>query len=737
MESSTPHSSSPPFLMIHRVSGLILAVAALCITGLTLLLRYPLVPNFTTHVLGGTEGDPGLYLWLLKSNLNNLLSLPWFNTEIFYPYSKSLAFSDNFLIPSLFIWAALKIGSNFISAFNLLLLASQILTGILTFRLVFKLSGDFFSSLFAAASIVSLCYFTAHLGHTQLQMLWLLPLGIDALISGIYSRTILGGAWIGGVITIAFLTTVYYALFLVVAYLGFALALFSLRPHEFTAREAAHLIIGACGGFLPLLPFLLPYLAVKETFGERQIYEAYYFAAQPLSYLSSSSINLLYGDSLSGSDEERNLFPGLVILLLGIVSLRRITNSKKLTPSFLVLSLFFIFSLCTLSRLFPLAASFQLPLSALFLWGLLLSFFYHLWKMGSLERTLNFNLLTHRALYGIFIALALIFFVLSFGPLGNPEKGILALSPYRFLYAILPGFDSLRAIGRAGIGALFFLIVGVALALPHLLPKRWRAYSIMFLLSLVIAENLPRHLPQQPPRPVPLPYMLLKDQTAPGVALALPLTSELNELKEVRSWSDYAMHATNAMNWNIGSGHPLVNGYSGIKTKFMREAPRELLNFPDKRSLDYLRSLSGLRYVILVPALPAPLVLPPDKELLTLGVKTIGGDPHSGYLLELFSPSPLNSKQELLVPSYPQGVVRLALLGGKKDCEISVSLPLHVPGAPLATVKVVSSKDPFITEVKIPKTSDSVRPLRLEIVSSAPDCATLVDSLFVPKASDG
>jgi len=50
-------------------------------------------------------------------------------------------------------------------------------------------------------------------------------------------------------------------------------------------------------------------------------------------------------------------------------------------------------------------------------------------------------------------------FFIALGPLGNPEKHQWAFGVYRAWYALLPGFDSVRAIGRIGVLTAFALSV--------------------------------------------------------------------------------------------------------------------------------------------------------------------------------------------------------------------------------------------------------------------------------------
>src|SRR5262249_26811995 len=147
--------------------------------------------------IGGAQRDAGLYSWLMEINARDLLRMPWFSTKAFYPYAHSLAFSDNFIFPSLVASPFLEIGVPPGLVFNLIILCAELLTGYGTFRVAYALTADFASSLIAGSGFIAFAYFTAHLGHPQLQFAFFFPYFVLAFLS-FFARPSYGRAFLSG-----------------------------------------------------------------------------------------------------------------------------------------------------------------------------------------------------------------------------------------------------------------------------------------------------------------------------------------------------------------------------------------------------------------------------------------------------------------------------------------------------------------------------------------------------------
>jgi len=316
-ESQEPKEKprAPDFILFHRTDKYRETIAVVSMVLILILFRFQALLYIDSAYLGGFQADAGLYVWLVKSNIRDLFSLAWFNTAAFYPYTETLAWSDNFILPSLVIMLLTKLSLSLVVSYNLVLLLAGFLNGYLTYRLCLRLTGAFFPSLAAGASFLALSYFSSQLGHPQLQFAFFFPLGVSFFFSYLSRRNLVWAVLFGLLTFCAFLTTIYYSVFLPILILSLFVVIKALRPQQITAKDFS--LFGLCAfiGLSPVLFFIFPYLDIREMFGERYIYESYYFGATAYSYLSAGPYNLIYNFTSGLSSAEAHLTPGLIILL--------------------------------------------------------------------------------------------------------------------------------------------------------------------------------------------------------------------------------------------------------------------------------------------------------------------------------------------------------------------------------------------------------------------------------------
>ena len=681
--------------------------------------RFQALRHINSLFLGGSEGDAGLYIWLVQSNVRDLFTLPWFNTQAFYPYTQSLAWSDNFILPALLAKPLLWLGLSLPLSYNLLLLLAYVLNGYATYHLCVKLTGKPFAAFVMGVLFMNYSTLTGNLGHPQLQFIFWLPLCISALYDFFAAPRLAAALRIGFLLFLSFLCTVYYTLFSAIAVIALIGCTLLLRPRQFTRRDLALLGSGIALGALPALPFVLPYLSVRSVFGEREIYEAYYFSASALSYLSAGPLSFLYKGTAPWSHAEANLFPGFAVLVLVVAAFPRLWSAKPLKNLSRVGGLLFLGALACTSGYF--SEAWIKLLAAALLWACLGILLLLTFRMGLLERKLGFNIMTNRGLTASFLLLAFVFFAMSLGPLGNPEKGQWALGVYRLFYELFPGFNAIRAIGRAGIPCVFFLCVVGALSLATFQDKKRRVAAplLSMVLGLGLLENYVPQYPldaqNQPPPAVDFLAGLPNDDR--GAIIALPLVTELSNDGTVKSWSEFARLNTQYMQWLFPANLPTVNGYSGQRTKLMRELPAQTLDFPDQRSVNALRSIVGLRYVLYASSKdPGFLQSEFDQRVKNLpGNLTLKmSDTAGNYLFELSGSSRVRTDTYLLAPSFPAGVVYVELMSiYKKDAaevEVDIYAMNYSQTSPIATAKVKQNGEWERFLIKLPEVEDPVRP---------------------------
>lgn len=724
MDSDT-QSFVPSYRPQLRLDLKVLGGLAVCIV----LIRFKALTHLTSAVLGGSDADSGLYLWLSRINFNNLFESPWFNTPAFYPYAKSLAWSDNFLLPSM-LAGILNLILPDLLTYNLILLGAHFLNGFLTYRLAYRLTGSALPSFFSGTAFMSCGYLSSQLGHPQLQFVFWLPAALLLLLRYLHTCSIVTSILLGLSVLGAFLTTVYYSVFQCILLLGFFTALLIMRPALFRSATIFRLLCGFLVGLSPVLFFLTPYLDVRSTFGARGIYESYYFSAHALSYLSASPFSLLYSFTSGLSDAEALLFPGLTILALSTLAFTRMTSAKPLRLHTSVF-IFSLFATLAFSALPSFTAKWAEPENLLRLneqiryvcalagWLCLASFAGLLYRMAKLERKLGTSIITHRAATGALLFTALLCLLISFGPLGNPERGEYALGVFRLFYEAMPGFNSIRAISRIGVVVVFCFCVVCAFPLARLTKSnRMPLGAVAALLPIIIAENMLTTYPLDPPaaRPAIFSSLITRAESDDAVAV-IPFTDELHN-GSVKSWRQFATYNMRYMNWLADAQLKTINGYSGQRSKVMLEYPRKLSGFPDQRSITALSTIPDLKYVVYISSYDPGF----DRERMMKSldsfkrsVRLIESDLAGNYLFEITPVTDLNKPFFLRVPSYPSGTISFELMTPRETDAPKRVIEIFrfdiSDNSPLATIEIKADGSWQQFTLEMPEVEPAVSPI--------------------------
>jgi hypothetical protein len=701
----------PSYKMSAKTALLVIAIQFVAL----LILRFELFTTFSTHLIGGFSGDGGLYYWLSQHNARSFFSLPWFNTRAFYPYSETLAWSDNYILPSFIFSLCKALGLEAISAYNSVLVLAMLLSGICMSRFCYLLTGNIFAANFAGALFMGSSYMSSVLGHPQLQFTFFFPLVASQIFAFFQKPAIKNSLIIGLLIVAAFLTTVYYAVFLAL-FIGLILfGCFCLRPGHFSLSDARTFLVGVLFSCIPLIFLAAPYLDVRDTFGKRFLYEPYFFSTSLLSIFSAPHSSLLFSWTKDWAHEEAHFFLGLLPHALLIPLFIRLAEAKTLRRhgalvlcSFIAAAALSIFSNLRLAEW----------TTTLLTYVSFISCYLFLYRLGKLEKALGATYLTFRSLIALFMALFIAVSVISFGPLGNPALGDSALGLYRLLYEFFPGFNSIRAISRILILTTFAVSILSALSIKFLIARhKPRSYWCGLIVVFLILENLCYPLAKEPLSPRPLVFDMLKNQArANDVAIMLPFSGALKETGEFQSWKEFAKIQVSAMNWAQDIDLQLINGYSGQQTKLMKELPRELAQFPDQRSLRALRSFAGLKYIVFAPQFITGFSREDfDIRLRYLRdqLKLLQVDAQGSYLFELTGEMILDSDFQLLVPSFPPRTISMQLKGSGSGETLHVHLAHQQEKTPFASIKLEPDDVFRWYSINLPLVADSVRPLRL------------------------
>jgi hypothetical protein len=500
-------------------------------------------------------GDALLQVWTLDWTAHALATDPFnlFNANAFYPYHNSLAFSETLFGQAIFVTPLIWLTNNPVLAYNLLLLASFVLSGWGMYLLVSHLTGSKEAGLVAGVIFAYFPHRYGQLSHLHLLATQWMPFTLLFLSRYFRDKKWTDLALFGLFFTLQFWSSTYLGLFLAVVvglYLLFRIGVRGQRSGvrkkerpKFSASSvysAVSFQIGICLLLvgLAILPFYLPYLQVQNELGfERSPAEVDSFSAQWFYYLDVPKENKLnqwvyqpitgdwqWWDSSRGG--ERGLYLGFFALILGIMGMVLAWRQRKTQPQ---------------------------------------SIFY--------------------------AGLAILAVSFTFGTTWRTSFGDLPL-PYALLYNFVPGFAGLRVPVR------FIYVVALAVAvlagitvaglISRLRLKKWRtAVLVVPLIGLMCLEYVSdvglidsNILSSAPP-----PAIAYTAQN-PGVVLNVPLSGSDNSNLFYQYWSR-------------ASWQPVMNGFSGFMPPAYDQLKRAwAIEFPSPRLLDLLQGLE-VRWLII------------------------------------------------------------------------------------------------------------------------------------------
>jgi hypothetical protein len=513
--------------------------ALLLFVVLSLVLTYPL----PFRLADGVEDrqDALLNVWITAWDGHQLLNDPLhlFDANIFYPYPRTLAYSELLLGNGLLALPITAVTGNPVLGYNVALLLSFVLSGLGTYLLVLRLTRSPGAGMVAGAIFAFSTYRMTNLAQAQLLTTQWMPFALLSVYELMHRPRARHVATLVLFFCLQALSSFYYAILLALAVgvLGVGGWIFGIRDRGFGIRRGAailHLLVAALCCVLIILPFALPYFQVQRELGfERALADNEPFSASLKQYVMVQPGSVVHGQWLPSDDTPvaggypvDALFPGLVAVALAVWGLIRGRDGMR--------------------------------------------WWYLALMLGSL--------------------------VLSFGPrlylAPGQAAGLDATLPYAWLYAIVPGFKALRAPVRFNALVMLSLSVlagyGVA-ALVRGRARGWLAGSgVLVLVGLVVLESLvwPASKAETVPvgERVPPVYGWLAEQ-APGPVLELPMAfTPGGPQLEYQYLSTFHWRTT-------------PDGYSGFIPPKHGQIVYEMERFPAERSVSLLQAL-GVRYVV-------------------------------------------------------------------------------------------------------------------------------------------
>ncbi len=295
--------------MSARVAGLFV--------GLTLVMTWPQVTGLSTHV--AAHHDSFFNIWRLASIARHLWHDPvdLFEGNIFFPAARTLAYSDPVLLQGVLAGPLLWIGMDQVLAYNLLVLASFVLSGLGAFLLVQHLTRQATAGVLAGIIYAFGFYRIDHYMH--LELLWgqWMPFALLALHRTLEQGRLRDGLYTGMFVALQTLSSIYYAIFFVTTIIATAPIILLTRARGIQVRTAGALLAGALFAITVATCYAQPLLANLDMTGGRAVDEVRRYSATAASYLAATADSVVYGwTQREFGGQETNLFPGLLPLAL-------------------------------------------------------------------------------------------------------------------------------------------------------------------------------------------------------------------------------------------------------------------------------------------------------------------------------------------------------------------------------------------------------------------------------------
>ncbi len=482
-------------------------------------------------------GDPLLNAWILGWDADRLrhgLSGLW-TAPPFYPYPDTLAYSEHLLGIAVPLAPIYWLTGNAVLVYNVALIGSFALAGIGMYLLARDLTGRRDAAILAALAFMWCPNRAPQVTHLQVLMNGWMPIALWALhrYFATGSRRALAG--FAAAFVVQGLSNGYFLFFLAVP-VSIVAIVELVRHRDRLMKHGIHLAAAAIAIALLIAPVAAAYLRVKHEQGlSRTRDDAVQFGARPADYVTVSHQPRLWSKLLPIGAGEKELFPGLVVLVLAlgvlVPAMRRDDAAPGLVP-----------------------AGVGVPLYA---------------------------------------GIAAAAFVLSMGPAPVLSDGLgFSTGPYDWLAAVVPGLDGLRAPARFATVVYVALAVLAAYGASRLLDRvtapSIRAAIVLVLGVAAMAEGYMGPLPLERFPSADMAgdraaYEWLATQP-PGPMIELPLGEPD---PAVRYQFRTLIH-----------GNRIVNGYSGYGSAlqdFLRGPPSTESGGADQLAM--FRAL-GLRYVV-------------------------------------------------------------------------------------------------------------------------------------------
>jgi hypothetical protein len=300
---------------------------------MTVVMTNPLI-NFSAFASASYDGDARLIIWTLAWDNHAVLSgLPLFESNVFYPAARSLAYNEHLVGVSLFTLPIYAATRNPVLAYNVVWLLSFLLNGLAAHALLKRYTRSDLAALIGSVVYTFSFYKMLHAHrHLHLVWTWLMPLSLLCLERWHERPSLMrAGLWAAAVV-LQVLTSWYLAVMVVLAQL---LAILGLAPtmwRQGRLRTVWHLALVTIVAAAIVWPFARAYRDLARA--PRS--EVASYSADASAYLvppQHTWMGQLWLSHLGRAPRwiwgERTLFVGWIALALGMVGLWSMCRERQ------------------------------------------------------------------------------------------------------------------------------------------------------------------------------------------------------------------------------------------------------------------------------------------------------------------------------------------------------------------------------------------------------------------------
>jgi len=264
-------------------------------------------------------GNVWALAWVVHQAVRDPLRL--FDSNMFFPYTLSLAYAESLLPQALMAAPVVALGGSPLLAYNVVFILSFVMTGVAAYLLAEDVAGSPGGAFLAGLAFAFCAYRWDHVVHLQSLTVQWLPLALLSLRRLWRNGSSAAAAGLAIFTTLQVLSSGYYALLMAVA-LG--ITMFAEWRRRGAPRDARPLVAALVVSGLCVLPVFAVYRVVQQRHGfSRGREEAAAWSARPASYLDPGSyVGLPYLARLHSTIQDGEpLYPGTVIWVLAAVGI--------------------------------------------------------------------------------------------------------------------------------------------------------------------------------------------------------------------------------------------------------------------------------------------------------------------------------------------------------------------------------------------------------------------------------